>query len=702
MQTKIISHQPVIAPKSNLKIIVWMDPFTKACFDPEAQLYTVNTTHWKETFKSVQPDLLIVESVWLQPWNAFLRSRKEEGNLLVTILKYARNYGIPSVFWNKEDPPNFLKFVFSAFLKYIDVVFTTEQRVVPYYKHFLKHDNVFVSTFSAQPAVHSPIGSRRVKKGSYAFAGTYAYTTRYFNRGPDLDKLLEPALAYDLSIFDRNLAISPYPKFLIPFPAPYQSSLKGALDYSEVLEAYKQYNVFLSVNSVNDSSTMFSRRVLEISMSGTPVISSASHALAKILGPDGVFLIHSKQETERVMQKLENPLERQLTALRAQRYILARETTEHRLRGFLDKTGLSWKFPPRSLGVSVVACLEYGKDELADELADDNGGDDHNKSNIETSKVPLREDDDLFVENFDECEFPQLEEYVRNFQRLSCTDKELYIGVYSRLLLPIVSANQREELGKLSSDPNVLVNSALLNSGTKAHELVSLCSPKRFYTAKGIRKIMSTRFPDITNYRVFEVKDWGRGSCMNKAIDLSSSVPLKSTTGPNSNARPSPAPYLLFLKTGHFYGKNFLRDAVPAFDYTDAQIVGKSSFYAVVPQRTSPVQLFTLNSTLSSSSILLTAVHDSLAVGLYHHQPFAEHEFVESISAPYSSIFKRSFFYQRRVWFSITSSIPMERLLEQCKRDKVVVYSANRHNFIYKESSNSEPVTENMKIFVEW
>ena len=51
-----------------------------------------------------------------------------------------------------------------------------------------------------------------------------------------------------------------------------------------MLTAYRCYDVMLNVNTVTGSPTMFSRRVFESLACGTPVLSSESVGMSRMLG----------------------------------------------------------------------------------------------------------------------------------------------------------------------------------------------------------------------------------------------------------------------------------------------------------------------------------------------------------------------------------------------------------------------------------
>src|SRR5207248_9052220 len=122
----------------------------------------------------------------------------------------------------------------------------------------------------------------------------------------------------------------------------YQGSIKGRLEYNEMIKAYKRYKVFLNVNSVKRSPTMFSRRVFELLASGTPVISSFSVGIEQMLGNDIVHLAGSERETlGHVERLLHDDSYWARVALRGVRAVYSRHTYARRLAEVCQQVGLS-------------------------------------------------------------------------------------------------------------------------------------------------------------------------------------------------------------------------------------------------------------------------------------------------------------------------------------------------------------------------
>jgi spore maturation protein CgeB len=297
---------------------------------------------------------LFVESAWKGNdggWrNRIVQAEPFRSGPLLELVRWCQDRGIPTVFWNKEDPPNFERFIHAAAL--FDHVFTTDANCVPLYRGRLGHDRVHALPFGAQPLMHNPIDSREPRYGKLCFAGTY-YAKRHTDRRGQIEMLLRPALQRGLTIFDRMHGKNMDDHY--GFPPEYHPVIRGGLPYEEMVDAYRRFDVFLNVNSVTDSPTMFSRRVFEILACGTPVLSTYALAIERLLGPDVVPMVTSDEEAAEWMDRLladREAAERMVH--RGQRRIFGEHTYAHRLRTVLEKIGIPVK--SRLPGVSVITC----------------------------------------------------------------------------------------------------------------------------------------------------------------------------------------------------------------------------------------------------------------------------------------------------------------------------------------------------------
>ena len=198
-----------------------------------------------------------------------------------------RGQGVPTVFWNKEDPAHYDEAIETARL--FDWVFTTDEAMVEHYQRDLGHDRVGILPFAAQPTIHNPIrplgdDSNPLTLRDVAFAGTY-FAHKYPERREQMEIVLGGALdvsarlPHGLDIFSRYLDGDD----TYQFPSPWDSHVRGSLSYPQMLSAYRAYAVFLNVSSVVGSPSMLPRRVIEVLACGTPVVTTPTPATDRLL-----------------------------------------------------------------------------------------------------------------------------------------------------------------------------------------------------------------------------------------------------------------------------------------------------------------------------------------------------------------------------------------------------------------------------------
>jgi hypothetical protein len=343
-------------PRCAVRVATILDEFSDACFRYEAELIRVTKETWREQIERDRPRFLFVESAWRgngENWRGLIKhaSHTRDGPL-EALVRYCKSRGIPTVFWNKEDPPNFADFIDAA--AQFDYVFTTDANCIDRYRDRLGHDRVAALPFAAQPAIHNPIGKQECDDFEIAFAGTW-YGQKHEERGALLPILLDAASAHKLHIFDRMSDYTQNDCFR--FPDKYAASLRTALAYPNVLSAYRNFKLFLNVNSVTDSPTMFARRVFEILASSTAVVSTASTGIERMLG-DVVALVHDEDEARAEFDRLlSDPAYRQRKAHLGYRKVTREHTYAARFGTVARTIGLDLEPVRDSLKVSVVIPL---------------------------------------------------------------------------------------------------------------------------------------------------------------------------------------------------------------------------------------------------------------------------------------------------------------------------------------------------------
>lgn len=337
-----------------------VDEFTGACFGPDVRLVHLTPGNWEDVFGNNDIDLLFVESAWCgrhNSWEGIIpyADRPENSDILRRLAEFSSRQGVPSVFWSKEDPPDYE--VFRKAASFFDYVFTSDANLIPRYSRELGRTQVYALPFAAQPAIHNPIGKTEDPGKDLLFAG--AWYKRHRDRLIDYERVLDPALNFEgFHIYDRMHG-SPR-EDLFGFPERFHPFIRGKLPYYSLLREYKKYRLFLNVNSVQDSPTMFSRRVFEVLLSGTPVISGYSLGIDRMLGGDIVQMVSTPEEgLEAIRNLLDDRERRQELGRLGVRRVMEGHTYEDRLKSILDKVGISYEGVPGDLAIwSLVESRE--------------------------------------------------------------------------------------------------------------------------------------------------------------------------------------------------------------------------------------------------------------------------------------------------------------------------------------------------------
>nr|WP_276544110.1 glycosyltransferase [Brevibacterium luteolum] len=324
-----------------------LDEFSELAFASEWNLIALSRNGWENQLDEL--DFVFVESAWNGnggQWQYQLTGTSGVKADFIDLIETCRGRGIPTVFWNKEDPPHYADFLEAARL--FDFVFTSDEQLIERYCSDLGHDRVSALSFAAQPAIHNP---ERLRVGhqsrDVAFGGMY-FAHRYPERREQMDWLLgaaadvSPKMEHGFEIFSRQHGGDER----YQFPAPLDKHVVGSLPYAHMLTAYKAFRTFLNVNSVVDSPSMCARRIFEISATGTPVVSAPSSGTQAFFPSDEVFQPETREEAGQVIRALvRSPELRDRTVHLAQRRIWRQHTYTHRAMTIMDSVGIAHPDP---------------------------------------------------------------------------------------------------------------------------------------------------------------------------------------------------------------------------------------------------------------------------------------------------------------------------------------------------------------------
>lgn len=323
-----------------IKIAAILDNFSRNCFDRECDLDFLTPKNWRFKLMFNRYDFLLVESAWIgrvREWHNKVRIRegKRKKNVIVNLVNAFNEKGIPTVFWNKEDPVHFNVFINTA--KLFNSVFTTDANCIEKYR---EHGiNAIAMPFAASDKLHYFDDCKRDKK--IFFSGSYY--KHFEERCKVTDWMLSSALDYGLDIFDRNYNNSILKKITSAeefqryvFPDKFQPYIRGTIPPEKMGEIYRKYKIMLNINTVTNSPTMCARRVFEAINAGCVVISNPSPVNKEIFN-GCVIEVNNGEEVKNAVELLLNDEDyRNKIVQKGRKIVSANHTYSHRINTFYN------------------------------------------------------------------------------------------------------------------------------------------------------------------------------------------------------------------------------------------------------------------------------------------------------------------------------------------------------------------------------
>lgn len=288
--TRVLTPHPA-------RVAMVADSFTYETYEGTADVLYLTPENYRDI--AARADVLVITSTWRGRFNDWHGTYSAHGILRSKILPIFRNHGVPIIFYSKEDPPNYGKFLPLA--REANVVFTSAQEKISDYISDCP-DAGFVDSlsFGVNPLIHTPIGSRRRRNEEVLFAGSWL-SHKYPQRQVSARALFDGVLSSerDLLILDRNSALKD-PKYF--YPREYMDHVGPGVGHLDLMKLQRSVDIHLNLNSVINSGSMYANRVVELQAMGAFVLSNYSLAVNDIY-PE-VQLIDKPAEVPLVLESL--------------------------------------------------------------------------------------------------------------------------------------------------------------------------------------------------------------------------------------------------------------------------------------------------------------------------------------------------------------------------------------------------------------
>lgn len=293
--------------KYTLNILCVLDDFTRKtlAMEPNVQLDFAHPKRLPLFFKKY--DFLLVESTWLgnqTQWKykvaAYPEHPERNNYSLAKLVNWAKNRNIPTIFWNKEDPFHFGQFIESA--KLFDYIFTTDANLVAQYQAQCPNSKIAVLPFPFQPKIHYPATFDSIKTHSSIFIGSYM-RHMHLERRLWQDMCFEAAAPYGLTIVDRHAKLAKN-HINYRFPQIDHLQYRSTVDYAKTASLNHEFQQSINVNTITNSPTMFSRRLIEIMACNRLVVSNPSDAIDHLF-PDMCEVVSEKDQAVALFDQLQ-------------------------------------------------------------------------------------------------------------------------------------------------------------------------------------------------------------------------------------------------------------------------------------------------------------------------------------------------------------------------------------------------------------
>ena len=327
------------------RIGIVADEFLYDSIRDAAEFSVLHPGTWPEQIEEI--DLLLVVSAWRgvdNDWVGITNPEYDTRNQLLGLIQGCKEKQIPTVFYSKEDPPNYQHFL--IFAQQCEYIFTScAEKVEDYRRDCPEAKKIRVLAFGINPVFHNPIGMHREGREEVIFSGSWM--EKYPERQRQQTILMDGVLASGkkLRIIDRNYTRDPS---RYRYPPQYWENLSPAIPHDDLQKLHRLYAWALDINTVTNSTTMFANRGYELQACGNVQISNYSVGVNAKL--PFVFIATEKEEVARILRDTpaEEVYRRRIDGVRA---MMTGETCFDRVGEILEIAGIPHSQPVRKVAV---------------------------------------------------------------------------------------------------------------------------------------------------------------------------------------------------------------------------------------------------------------------------------------------------------------------------------------------------------------
>lgn len=342
--------------RRNVRIGIIADKFLYESLRVAADFVPLTPENLDEEIPTL--DLLLVASAWRGlngEWHGFGGENSEARQLFNSkAVPLARSLDIPIVFYSKEDPPNFSKFLGLA--KEADFIFTSAEEMVPKYREAVGEGiPVEALRFAVNYESTNPIGSERYDGNDVVFAGSWL-AHKYPSRATSAKRIFKGLQDshLSLSIFDRNANLDQnnFENDLsrYNYPDEFLPNLRRPISHEDVHNIQRLLPYGVNLNSVTASSTMFANRVVELLATGTTVLSNYSNGVNSLY--PYVAIVDSEVDAQQFVDNLSTEFLRYGRASGI-RDVFLNDTAFERIDQILDAVDVPYTKPRHRILVVV-------------------------------------------------------------------------------------------------------------------------------------------------------------------------------------------------------------------------------------------------------------------------------------------------------------------------------------------------------------